>query len=129
MDPARLLPASPLRLPPAELAAVVGVLSAAHGVASRRSPNPDDEERSDQSFDRSSVESERLDTESVESVSASASASAAAAARTGGRVSGPGGSSPLGHLLGFFAWRAAPSEGIRRDAAALAGAHLATCGA
>ena len=131
VDPARLLPASPLRLPPAELAAVVGVLSAAHGVASRRSPNPDDEERSDQSFDRSSVESERLDTESVESVSASASASAAAAARTGADASrAPGGSSPLGHLLGVLrVASAAPSEGIRRDAAALAGAHLATCGA
>ena len=32
VDPARLLPAAPLSLPPPELAATIGLLSAVHGV-------------------------------------------------------------------------------------------------
>jgi len=135
VDPAKTLPAEPLDLPPAELAATVGFLAAARGVPSRarRRLLPDERDGADGRNTTHAAASVSRASLAVAAGDAAAAATAAArrAAASGESVRAlGGGAAPRGHVLAILRVAAgAPVAAIRRDAAAVAAAHVAACGA
>ena len=135
VDPAKTLPAEPLDLPPAELAATVGFLAAARGVPSRarRRLLPDERDGADERNTTHAAASVSRASLAVAAGDAAAAATAAArrAAASGESVRALGGAAaPRGHVLAILRVAAgAPVAAIRRDAAAVAAAHIAACGA
>ena len=135
VDPAKTLPAEPLDLPPAELAATVGFLAAARGVPSRarRRLLPDERDGADERNTTHAAASVSRASLAVAAGDAAAAATAAArrAAASGESVRAlGGGAAPRGHVLAILRVAAgAPVAAIRRDAAAVAAAHVAACGA
>ena len=135
VDPAKTLPAEPLDLPPAELAATVGFLAAARGVPSRarRRLLPDERDGADERNTTHAAASVSRASLAVAAGDAAAAATAAArrAAASGESVRALGGAAaPRGHVLAILRVAAGvPVAAIRRDAAAVAAAHIAACGA
>jgi nucleolar pre-ribosomal-associated protein 1 len=119
VDPARLLPAAPLALPPPELAATISLLSAVHGVRRHGGGSA-----------ASSALAASASAVAAAVGEAAAAAAAAVAMGMGAEASRGPGVMPQGHVLGVLLVAAgASAAGVRRDAAVLAATHLATCGA
>ena len=138
IDPMKTLPAEPLELPPPELAATVGFLAAARGVplGARRLGNAMSDNVDTNNGDEGAHQSTSTVCVSRASIAAAAGDAAAAATAAMRRATAAGDSgrgansnaAPQGHVLAILRIAArAPVATIRRDAAAVAGAHVSSC--
>jgi len=126
IDPGKTLPADPLSLPQAELAATIGFLAAARGVPvlARRPLSDADANGGDACVSRASLAAAAGDAAAATTTATRRAAAAGDSAR-GANLGGA-----QGHVLAILRVAArAPVLAIRRDAAAVAGAHVASSGA